>query len=91
MYEFDKKTNEPKLKRPNHFKSKDRDEFVRDFMCPFFRKYAAAIRSEIPEAIMFCEPVINFEDLHGDPPPRWIDDKDVGYVFFFEFTLKSPQ
>ena len=52
-------------------------------MCPFFRKYAAAIRSEIPEAIMFCEPVINFEDLHGDPPPSWIDDKDVGYVFFF--------
>ena len=47
-------------------------------MCPFFRKYAAAIRSEIPEAIMFCEPVINFEDLHGDPPPRWIDEQDVG-------------
>ena len=44
VYEFDKKTNEPKLKRPNHFKCKDRDEFVRDFMCPFFRKYAAAIQ-----------------------------------------------
>jgi len=75
--------------RPNHFRGKDRDSFVRDFLVPFFRNFSTAIRQEIPDAIMFCEPVVNFEDLHGDPPPKWLTDKDVGpgYVCrFFETT-----
>eukprot|EP00940_MAST-03C_sp_MAST-3C-sp2_P003198 g3198.t1 len=81
VYGYDK-SGELVLLRPHHFrkhpKSGEDLNFVRDCVVPFFRRMAKGIRMEIPNAIIFAEPTINFEDMHGDPPPKWIREADVG-------------
>ena len=57
---------QPRLLRPHHF-SEVRGRPVRfdDYLLPFLRRFAAAIRAVDPEAILFLEA------LPDRPPPRW--------------------
>lgn len=59
--------------------------FGRDYMRPFFNRYAAALREIHPEAIMFLENRIN------TPPPDWGEDdaQNIAYAphYYDDMTL----
>jgi hypothetical protein len=57
----------PRLLRPHHFaRVGDRPvDFANDYLRPFIKRYARAIRSADPDAILFIESV------PGEVPPRW--------------------
>ncbi|MDX2305958.1 MAG: cellulase family glycosylhydrolase [Microscillaceae bacterium] len=56
---------EPVLLKPNHFSEVHGKEvnFNRDYLLPFYEKYAAGIRSIDPKAVIFLEPILL------SPPP----------------------
>jgi len=62
---------QPRLLRPHHFAQVDgRSVSFNDYLSPFLQRYARAIRSVDPGAMIFLEGVV------GRPPPRW-DAQDV--------------
>ncbi len=58
---------EPRLLRPDYFSSVDgrRPDFSQDFYRPFANRYARAVRSAHPRALLFVQTEI------GMRPPRW--------------------
>ena len=59
-------TGEPELLRPDHFARNPRTgrpvDFLRDYSIPFWDRATSAIRSEMPDAIIFHEPAIDMTD-----------------------------
>lgn len=71
----------PRLLKPFHFAAKpktgDPIDFLQDYGMPFWRKAAAAIRTHMPDAIMFVEPILDMTDPSKEQKPA-LSDEDVG-------------
>jgi hypothetical protein len=71
----------PRLLKPFHFATNPKTgqaiEFLQDYGIPFWRKATAAIRTHIPDAIIFCEPVLDMTDPSKEQKPI-LSDEDVG-------------
>ena len=51
-----------RLLKPDHFHRKpdgSEVDFTNDYMVPFYKRFARAIRAEMPDAVIFAEPHIN--------------------------------
>jgi hypothetical protein len=66
----------PRLLRPDYFTRVDGRsvDFNQDYLRPFANRYAAAIRSVLPQAVLFVE------SMPGLPAPRWSQADAAGIV-----------
>jgi|OM-RGC.v1.021970446 hypothetical protein len=61
---------------------KTKIDFSAHFEVPFFQKFRAAIRAEIPDAWLFCESSADFENEGDMYPPLALPDADSeGFVW----------
>jgi hypothetical protein len=68
----------PQLLRPDHFSrvGERQVDFSRDYYRPFAQRFAEAIRSADPRAILFIEPGVG----HAPPPWRPEDPSNIAYA-----------
>lgn len=86
VWKLDAKSGKPRLLKPNYFATNPRTgdpiEFVKDYGIPFWLKAATAVRSHLPDAIIFAEPILDMTDPSKEEEPTLSDDDvGAGYVW----------
>jgi hypothetical protein len=78
--------NKPRLLKPFYFATNPRTgqpiHFIEDYGIPFWLAAAEAIRQEMPDAIIFAEPILDMTDPGKEQTPK-LDSYQVGpgYVY----------
>jgi len=71
----------PRLLKPHYFSKHPQTgrkiDFLKDYGVPFWKRASKAIRAEMPDAIIFAEPVLNMRDPMAFEKPE-IDDAEIG-------------
>eukprot|EP00516_Mucochytrium_quahogii_P003583 CAMPEP_0203763368 /NCGR_PEP_ID=MMETSP0098-20131031/16084_1 /ASSEMBLY_ACC=CAM_ASM_000208 /TAXON_ID=96639 /ORGANISM=" , Strain NY0313808BC1" /LENGTH=645 /DNA_ID=CAMNT_0050658117 /DNA_START=1120 /DNA_END=3057 /DNA_ORIENTATION=- len=79
VWEMDRGSNKPKLLKPNYFASNPKTgreiDFLNDYAIPFWMSVKDAIRKEMPQAVMFAEPVFDMTKPGASDTPVLTDNQ----------------
>jgi len=86
VWEMSKSTGKPRLLQPRYFATNPRTgdsiDFLKDYGIPFWRLAAEAIRTHIPHAIIYAEPILDMTNPSKEHKPiLTADDVGAGFVW----------